>query len=88
MGERTFQAFLNRIAEQIDLPGLNVNRLRATGIVRHLEAGLDPRVIQKYMGVRALKSITKYSALAQPSVVVGMLAVEPANDTNRIAVGL
>ena len=88
LGARTFQAYLNRVAEQLELDRLTVNNLRATCIVRFLEAGMDPRLIQKQMGIRARKSITKYRGMLRKSILVGLPAVEPDFDLDRQVVAL
>ena len=65
LGARTFQAFLGRTARMMNLCDLNAKNLRSTYIVRRLEAGIDPRLIQAELGIRSLKSVTKYRDLAR-----------------------
>lgn len=76
LGARTFQAYLGRIGGRLGISGLSVNTLRATCIVRFLEAGVDPARIQKELGIRARKSIVKYREIARPPVIL-LPAAEP-----------
>lgn len=91
LGARSFQAYLTRIAARLSIEGLSFHNLRATCIVRHLEAGRDPRLLQRYFGVRTRKSITKYLEFMREPCVALMAAptrsgAPPANRVRREAV--
>ncbi len=68
LGERTLQAYLNRLGERLGLAELTANNLRLTCIVRLLDAGIDPRLIQQATGLRSVKSVLKYRDFQSPAV--------------------
>lgn len=61
LGARTFQAFIARIADQLEMPGVNSKNLRATCIVNKLAAGFTPEEIQLELGIRSRRSVMRYA---------------------------